>query len=115
MVRHVGRMFCLDHAHHAVAHTSMDDNAHLGHGICAELAPIVSAAKQYEQIQTDIAQTNHNIPIDSAARHFLHHNASLSLASPATVKPVITLMLHLHRKPYIAKIRLKALNLTLMP
>ena len=67
-----------------------DDNAHLGHGICAELAPIVSAAKQYEQIQTDIAQTNHNIPIDSAARHLLHHNASLSLASPATVEPVIT-------------------------
>lgn len=65
-----------------------DDNTHLGHGICAELAPIVSAAKQYEQIQADITQTNHNIPIDSAARHLSHHNASLSLAPPATVKPV---------------------------
>jgi hypothetical protein len=67
-----------------------DDNTHLGHGICAELAPIVSAAKQYEQIQADITQTNHNIPIDSAARHLPHHNASLSLAPPATVKPVVT-------------------------
>lgn len=67
-----------------------DDNAHLGHGICAELAPIVSAAKQYEQVKTDIAQTNHNIPTDSAARHLPYHNISLSLAPPATVKTVVT-------------------------
>ncbi|WP_201549492.1 hypothetical protein [Psychrobacter sp. Pi2-1] len=69
-----------------------DNNTHLGHGICAELAPIVSAAKQYEKIQADITQTNHNIPIDSAARHLPHHNAFLSLASPATVKPVVTVV-----------------------
>ena len=67
-----------------------DDHAHLGHGICAELAPIVSAAKQYEQIQADITQTNYQIPIDSAARHLPHHNASSSVAAPATVQPVVT-------------------------
>ena len=61
-----------------------DDNPHLGHGVCAELAPVVSVIKQYEQIQTDIAHTNHHIPIDSAAHHLPHQ------ASTATVKPIIT-------------------------
>ena len=61
-----------------------DDHTHLGHGIYAELASIVSVTKQYEQIRADITQTNHHIPIDSAARHLPHHNASSSLAPPTT-------------------------------
>lgn len=61
-----------------------DDNAHLGHGICIQLAPVVSTAKQYEQIQDDISHTAHNMPDDSAAFHLHHHTASNSLTSTST-------------------------------
>lgn len=66
------------------------DNVSLGHGICVELEPIVSAAKHYEQIKADIAQTDHALPYDSAARHSHHHTAPISLAPPSTVKPIVT-------------------------
>ena len=61
-----------------------DDNAHLGHGICIQLAPVVSTAKQYEQIQADISHTAHNMPDDSAAFHLHHHTAPNSLTSTST-------------------------------
>lgn len=66
-----------------------DDNAHLGHGICVELAPIVSVAKQYEQIQADITRTAQNLPDDSAAHHLHHHTAPHTLAAASDVKPTI--------------------------
>ncbi|MBE0406565.1 MULTISPECIES: hypothetical protein [unclassified Psychrobacter] len=74
-----------------IMHVSMlltplwDDNAHLGHGICIQLAPVVSTAKQYEQIQADITYTAHNMPDDSAAYHLHHHTVSNSLSSTSTV------------------------------
>lgn len=67
-----------------------DDNAHLGHGICIQLAPIVSAARQYEQIQTDVAHTEHNLPDDSAAYHLHHHTTPNSIAPTSTVNPIKT-------------------------
>ncbi|MDN3503792.1 hypothetical protein QL982_13710 [Psychrobacter sp. 5A.1] len=63
-----------------------DDNAHLGHGICIKLAPVVSTAKQYEQIQADITHTSHNMPDDSAAYHLHHHTAPNALASTSTAR-----------------------------
>lgn len=62
-----------------------DDDAHLGHGICIKLAPVVSTANQYEQIQADITHTAHNMPDDSAAYHLHHHTVSNSLSSTSTV------------------------------
>ena len=67
-----------------------DDNAHLGHGVCIKLAPIVAAAKQYEQIHRDIAHTEHNLPDDSAAYHLHHHAAPKSIVPISTVNPIIT-------------------------
>lgn len=66
-----------------------DNNAHLGHGICVELAPIVSVARQYEQIQADITQTEQNLPDDSASHHLHHHTAPHALAAASAVKPTI--------------------------
>lgn len=66
-----------------------DNNAHLGHGVCIKLAPIVAAAKQYEQIHHDITHTEHNLPDDSAAYHLHHHTAPHSLESPPAVKPIL--------------------------
>lgn len=66
-----------------------DDNAHLGQGICIKLASIVSVARQYERIQNDVAQTEHNLPDDSADYHLYHHTAPNFLELPATAKPAI--------------------------
>lgn len=66
-----------------------DDNAHLGQGICVKLAPIVSVARQYERIQTDVAQTEHNLTDDSAAYHIHHHTAPNFLKSHTTAKSAI--------------------------
>lgn len=63
-----------------------DDNASLGHGVCAELAPIVSIAQHYQHIQNEIAHAESNLPTDSAAHH-LHHHVSPS----ASVKPIVAL------------------------
>lgn len=67
-----------------------DDNAHLGHGVCIQLAPVVSAAQQYERIHHDIAHTEHNLPDDSAAYHLHHHTAHASIVPTSTADPVIT-------------------------
>ncbi len=66
-----------------------DDNAHLGQGICVKLAPIVSVARQYERIQTEVAQTEHNLPDDSVAYHLHNHTAPNFLESSATAKSAI--------------------------
>lgn len=66
-----------------------DDNAHLGHGICIQLAPVVSTAKQYEQVQDDITHTAHNMPGDSAAYHLHHHTVSNSLSSTSTANSTV--------------------------
>lgn len=67
-----------------------DDNAHLGHGVCIKLAPIVAAAKQYEQIHHDITHTEHNLPDDSAAYHLHHHTAPESIVPTSTVTQTMT-------------------------
>lgn len=64
-------------------------NAHLGQSIYTTLAPIISVASQYEQIQTDVAQTENNLPDDSAAYHLHHYTAPNCLASSPTPKSTI--------------------------
>ncbi|WP_201512523.1 hypothetical protein [Psychrobacter alimentarius] len=80
-----------------------DDNAHLGHGICIKLAPVVSTAKQYEQIQADITHTAHNMPDDSAAFHLHHHIAPNSLASISTADSTVNTHTELSSKELHSK------------
>lgn len=66
-----------------------DENATLGHGICIQLAPVVSVAKQHQQAQTDIIYIEHNLPSDNADHHSHHHIAPNALVPPPTVEPII--------------------------
>ena len=73
-----------------VMHVSMlltplwDEDAHLGHGICIKLEPVVAMAKQYQQVQADIDYAEQHLPTDSAAFHLHHHMGTNTLASAST-------------------------------
>ena len=80
-----------------------DDDAHLGHGICIKLAPVVSTANHYEQIQADITHTAHNMPDDSAAFHLHHHTAPNSLASTSNASSTVNAHTELSSKELHSK------------
>lgn len=77
-----------------IMHVSMlltplwDKDAHLGHGICIKLKPVVSMAKQYQQIQADIEYAGQHLPADSAAFHLHHHPIPSAKSTPVPVNSI---------------------------
>lgn len=73
------------------------DNASLGHGICIELAPVISAAQHHEQVTADLRQApqhgeHHStapasIFYDNTASH--SNYATVTATSAATDQPMI--------------------------